>query len=488
MRSYTILVYPDLAYSELQRPAPPYSILFIADALRRVDVEVDVFDLRYDTPKDVLKAVATYNPEYVGISTMTGPQIANALAIATVIRQQAPETKLVWGGIHPTILPFQTLRHSLVDMVVRGDGERPYSQLVTGEESTKIHGLVFQQEGIVYDGGLAPFTDMSKVSTPWDLVDANRYIVRGRTSVVTSRGCPYRCAFCYNALLRPPWRGWSAEQCENEISQLVTLGAEDILFFDDAFFTDLNRVRKLLPYFQTENLSWTAELRIDKLTKDLARNIKQAGCKTLFFGGESGSTRILNLLSKGVTVRQMLRSARITHEAGLGADYSWMVGIPSETPEDRHDTISVIKTIRQINPDAEFSIKIYTPYPGTPLFKAAVNEGAQLPGTLTGWSKVSRYRASEYLHGRRGLETLALTSAVVGRHIFKEMNGLPMMFARSLADLRWRNEYFGLPWESIIYNMLSTTTEQSSGSRLSNILRRISEGFLRPDQEETFAR
>ena len=91
-------------------------------------------------------------------------------------------------------------------------------------------------------------------------------------------------------------------------------------------------------------------------------------------------------------------------------------------------------------------------------------------------------------HGRRGLETLALTSAVIGRHIFKEMNGLPMVFARGLADLRWRNEYFGLPWESFIYNLLSKTTEQSSGSRLSNLLRRISQGFLRPDQEETFAR
>jgi radical SAM superfamily enzyme YgiQ (UPF0313 family) len=488
MRPHTVLVYPDLAYSELQRPAPPYSILFIADTLRKADVEVDVFDLRYDTTESVLKTLDTYNPEYIGISTMTGPQIANALTIAKTIRQQSPETKLVWGGIHPTILPRQTLSHALVDIVVRGDGEYPFTRLVKGFDPLKIQGVMCGGIDSVHDGGLAPFTDMSDVNTPWDMVDAKRYVVSGRTSIVTSRGCPYRCAFCYNALLRPPWRGWSVEQCENELAQLVTLGAEDILFFDDAFFTDLDRVRGLLPYFKAENLSWTAELRVDRLTRTLAQEIKQSGCKSLFFGGESGSPRILKLLNKGVTVKQMLQSARITQETGLGADYSWMVGIPSETQDDRHDTISVIKAIQRLNPDAEFSIKIYTPYPGSPLFEAAVEQGLRMPESLRGWIEVSRYRASEYLQNRRSLETLALTSAVMGRQIFKGMHGLPMIFARSLATLRWRNEYFGLPWESFIYNILSRTAEQSSKGRLTSFLRRLSEGSFGSKKEETFAR
>jgi len=261
----TILVYPDLAYSGLHRPAPPFSVLFIADALHRSGVDVGVFDLRYDGVEEVARAAASYTPRYLGISVMTGPQIGSALEVARAVRRASPDTLLVWGGVHPTLLPAQTLRHPLVDLVVRGDGERAYTLLVGGEKWSRIAGLAFRRGGHIYDLGLAPPTDMEQVGIPWDLVDPRRYVERGRSSLVTSRGCPYRCAFCYNASVRQPWRGWSAERCAEELEAMAQMGAEDILFFDDAFFANQGRVRRLLPHLRRLGLTWTAEMRVGSL-------------------------------------------------------------------------------------------------------------------------------------------------------------------------------------------------------------------------------
>lgn len=484
----TILIYPDLAYSELQRPSPPYSVLFIANALKQVDIDVGVFDLRFDSTDDVLNAIASHTPEYIGISTMTGPQILNALAIASAIREVAPESQLVWGGIHPTILPHQTIHNPYVDLVIRGDGERAYTQLIQGTNWSRIRGLVVKQEGKIHDNGLAQPVDMSSVHIPWELIDPSRYIVRGRTSILTSRGCPYRCAFCYNSIFQQPWRGWTVKQCINELDQFIAYGAEDILFFDDAFFANMDRVHKLLQYFRSEKLVWTAEIRVDKLTRSLAQKFQRAGCQRLFFGAESGSSRMLRLLNKGITVSQILRSARIVHEANIDADYSWMVGIPTETSQDRHNTLVAVKAIQRINPAAEFVIKIYTPYPGTALYRLAIQDGAQMPQSLTGWSTSSRYRAPSHLPSARKLETIALISAIMGRKITRDMRGTIMSLLRSIAKLRWNYEFFDFPWESFIYRVISSFLEQHRTKKLSQATKSAAKSLFSLQSEETFAR
>jgi radical SAM superfamily enzyme YgiQ (UPF0313 family) len=287
-------------------------------------------------------------------------------------------------------------------------------------------------------------------------------------------------------MLRQPWRGWTAQECKKELDRLVAFGAEDLLFFDDAFFTNKARIRKLLPYFRRESLAWTAELRVDHVTPTLARDVKKAGCRALFFGAETGSPRLLQLLNKRITVRQLIRSSQIVKDAGIKADYSWMIGIPTESSKDRRKTIALIKAIQGINPTAEFVIKIFTPYPGTPLFEMALEEGATLPKTLTGWSTFSRYRGLHYLQHRRKLETCALTSALVGRQMLHSLQG-PLALARGFAQFRWKHEAFGLPLESVIFNTFSRILErrQKRGFRTTG---RTAQSFLTSEANDTFAR
>jgi anaerobic magnesium-protoporphyrin IX monomethyl ester cyclase len=137
----TILIYPQLEFANTQLATPPYSILFIADYLRKKNVDVEIFDLRFSSHSQLLNALAEDNINYIGISVMTGPQIHYALEISEIIKQEFKNIKIVWGGIHPTILPSQTLKVKLIDFVIRGEGEHSYYELINGKDPKKVKGL-----------------------------------------------------------------------------------------------------------------------------------------------------------------------------------------------------------------------------------------------------------------------------------------------------------------------------------------------------------
>ena len=134
----TILIYPQLEFAGTQVPTPPYSILFIADYLIKQNVNVKIFDLRFDSLHQVKNAISNNEPEYIGVSVMTGPQIYYALKICESIKKEFKKIKIVWGGIHSTILPTQTLQNKLIDFVIRGEGERSYYELVSGKKKVKL--------------------------------------------------------------------------------------------------------------------------------------------------------------------------------------------------------------------------------------------------------------------------------------------------------------------------------------------------------------
>ena len=111
----SILVYPQLEFAKAQIPTPPYSILFIADYLLSRKVDVEIYDLRFDRLSQVLDAISQYEPKFIGLSVMTGPQIQYALNTSESIKKEFKDIKIVWGGVHATILPTQTLRNKFVD-------------------------------------------------------------------------------------------------------------------------------------------------------------------------------------------------------------------------------------------------------------------------------------------------------------------------------------------------------------------------------------
>ncbi|TXT61870.1 MAG: putative enzyme [Promethearchaeota archaeon] len=452
----TVLVYPQLEFAGAQIPTPPYSILFIADYLLKRNIDVKVFDLRFDSYQEIKEYLSDNRVEYVGISAMTGPQIKFALFISHFLKTHFSTIKIVWGGIHATILPEQTLQNPFIDLVIRGEGEKPYFQLVSGKDWLEIKGLSYKVGKKIFhneDAEILTKSEINEQEIPWELINPQNYIQNGNFIIITSRGCPYRCSFCYNSIFNNMWRGWSAEKCIMELNKAIELSAQKITFYDDNFFANSKRVATLFQYFKEKKLIWKAELRVDQLNHSLAQKARDHGCEQLFFGAESGSQKVLDILNKEINVNDIIKSARITRNTGISADYSWMVGIPGETCTDVRKTLAVIKKIRKINPECEFSVKILFPYPKTVIYSHALNKGFNPPQTLSKWGDIRRERASDYLHHKNLLEMISITSAIVGKNIFTENNIPPLKILRFFADFRWQKELFSFGLENLFFKI-----------------------------------
>lgn len=467
----TILIYPRLEFQKAQTPTPPYSILFIADYLLRKNINVKIFDMRFNSPNQVINAISEDEPQYVGISVMTGPQIYYALMISKLIKSEFNKIQIVWGGIHPTILPTQTLQNKLIDFVIRGEGEKSYYELISGKNKSQINGLSLKKDKKIFhnsESNLLKSAELNELSIPWQLIDTKNYVENGNFNIITSRGCPYRCAFCYNALLNNVWRGWTVEKCMEELDKALDFGAKKITFYDDNFFANLKRIKSLFIYFKEKGIIWKAELRIDCLNFSLAKEAKDHGCRQMYFGAESGSQRILKILNKNIRIRDIIQSARITGKLGIVADYSWMIGIPGETGEDIKKTISLIKKVREINPKCEFSIKILFPYPKTMIYERALKMGFKPPSNLLDWAKISRERAPDYLRNKNLLEMISITSILVGRKVFDQINFPPIKLIKFFADLRWKNQVFGFGMENIFFKLFRNIIENAMSKKSSN--------------------
>jgi radical SAM superfamily enzyme YgiQ (UPF0313 family) len=452
----TILIYPQLEFAKVQTPTPPYSILFIADYLLKRNVDVKTFDLRFDSVSQVFDAISNNEPEFIGISVMTGPQIYYALKICESIKKEFNKIKIVWGGIHSTILPTQTLQNKLIDFVIRGEGERAYYELVSGKNLSQIKGLSLKKGNKIFhnpNSNLLTSSEINKLSIPWTLINPKRYIRNGNFNMITSRGCPFKCAFCYNTLFNNVWRGWAAEKCIQELDKCLDFGAKKITFYDDYFFANSKRIKILFDYFKEHNIRWKAELRVNRLDYSLAEEAKSHGCVQMYFGAESGSQRVLNILNKNISIKDIIQSAKFTKDTDLSADYSWMIGIPGETKTDVKKTITLIKKIKEINPKCEFSVKILFPYPKTVIYDFAKQIGFKPPSNLLDWSKVRRDQASSYLKNKNQIETISITSAIIGRKVFEEESIPIFKLIRFIANFRWNYEFFNVGFENFFFKI-----------------------------------
>jgi anaerobic magnesium-protoporphyrin IX monomethyl ester cyclase len=459
----TILIYPQIEFAKAQLATPPYSVLFIADYLKNKNLDVEVFDLRFDSPSQVLDAISENDVKFIGISVMTGPQIHYALKISEKIKQEFNGIKIVWGGIHPTILPTQTLKNKLIDFVIRGEGEHSYYELVKGRNPKEINGLSIKRINKIFhnpDSRVLSSSSLNQLRIPWELINPKNYIKNRSLNMITSRGCPFRCTFCYNSLFNNVWRGWTSEKCIQELEIALELGAKKINFYDDYFFANSERNESLFKYFKKRDITWKAEIRINHLNYSLARKAKDHGCSQLFFGAESGSQRILNLLGKNILIKDIIQSAKITRDIDIFADYSWMIGIPGEKWSDIKKTITLIKKIKSINKNSEFSIKILYPYPKTAIFKQAIAQGFNPPYNLVDWGEIRRERASNYLENRNLLELISITSAIVGKKIFKQ-DMIPILkLIRVPANFRWNHEIFTFGIENILFKVFRKLFEK----------------------------
>jgi anaerobic magnesium-protoporphyrin IX monomethyl ester cyclase len=482
-----VLIYPNAGQDVLGiNVGLPLSLLYVGTALRRAGFNVSILDERTtpNLPPLIKKALAA-NPLFVGISSMTGYQIRNGLAIAQSVRDLNPDIPIVWGGVHPTIHAVSTAQHNLVDIVVVGDGEETSVGLAgmleaNGDLST-VRGIVFEKDGRIVHTPERPKLDLDALPRPdYSLVDLNDYYTIGHISrtkqlqIVTSRGCPFHCGYCY--LLRPELRGYRALSATRVYAEIEYLrnehGIQSIFFYDDYFFGNRQRVVELVELIEQRPLGVQFEVscRIDFLAREsdaFLSRLRKAGFTELLIGVESGSDRILKMIQKGFTRQQVIEANRKLAKAAIGSKLSWMAGFPTETKEEFYETVDLMLRLTSENPYCSLTpLGIYTPYPGTDLYENCKKAfGAIFPETLDGWADYQWQKNNNIFLSKndfRLLTKLNVASRFFDPKLFQRFGQkrfrLPIMALYHtygwLIRQRVRKRFFGLMPEVTVLNFL----------------------------------
>ena len=434
----------------------PLGLLATASVLQQRGVRVQLIDQRKDPHwQRTLRTALERSPLYVGVSAMTGAQIAHGLAASRVVRQ-CGDTPIVWGGIHASLLPDQTAADPDVDIVVRGPGELAAvdlaSALEQGRALAEVEGITWQERGQVRRTDDRPFPDLDALPhLPLDRVDMGAYLDPDRSfPFCSSRGCPFRCAYCCNPTLsRSRWHAMSADRVIRELEEVRSRFRFDTLIFqDENFLVDRHRALEIARWIGGR-FRWYMQCRIDDVDRFDFAELRRWGLVEIQPGLESGSPRILERIHKDVTVEAIVEYNRELARVDIVSSYNFLMGIPGETMDDVEASVELALRLREENPRSEIAgFYTYSPYPGTELYELAIEEGFQPPQTLEGWSRMSRHhRATPWVaEGKDCFETLTLTSKFVDGRRFqrlfpdRRLTGLALGGLAALYRRRWRRQ------------------------------------------------
>ena len=461
-----LFIFPQTGVQNI-KPQAPLSFLTICPGLEGAGFEPLIIDTRVEENfKDKIKS-HLQDSLFVGLTTMTGHQIHYALELAKFIRQTDPNIKIVWGGIHPSLLAEESIANPCIDIIVKGEGEEAVIELATAlaesADLRKIKGLCYKDDsGQMVITEPRPLLDLETVKTPsWHLIDVSKYSEIG---VQAGRGCPWRCRFCYNIQYNERrWRSKSVDQIMEELWLLKKkFKVEQVTFYDDNFFSNKKRAGELAQRMVDEGIKikWSTTCRANYLANwDDAywELMKASGVHILFVGSESGSEKILEYIKKDITREHILGMARTTRKHGLRVHTSFMIGFPVEDADDRAQTFEIMDRIKEIDPKIYITTTcIYTPYPGNKMYEDAQEHGFKPPESLEGWSRFSFFECQlPWISNmdRRIFEDLAFITRFVFWHreikerYLKSYYYPFYYFLRGSALLRWKLRWFGFALE-----------------------------------------
>jgi len=345
-----LLVYPTVQVYQV----PPLGLMYIASILRKEGHEVVIVDGSGPMLEHRVMYAFQWKPEVVGI-TGTTLVCNHVIDVARFIKRARPETKIIVGGPHATVMPETFLESPDIDCVVRGEGEITMPEILRDGIAKKL-----------YDGKL--IEDMDSLPFPaWDLVD-KKYLSRKRSQIMSSRGCPFNCSFCQPTQRMIFGSKVRRRSASNVVSEMKVLkdkyGVKMFDFIDDTFTANAGWCLEFAEKVKPLKVRFTCSTRVDAVSEEIMMNLKGAGLYRATFGIESGSQKILSFYNKGVTVEQNYEAIAMCKKLGIQTRALLMVGSPNETAEDIEATKRFIKKSK---PDTMF-VAITTPMPKTRLW------------------------------------------------------------------------------------------------------------------------
>lgn len=376
----------------------PFSLLAIGATLKANDFNPVIIDERITPNYEKLLKNHIKDALFFGTTAMTGYQIKGAINASQAVRNIHPDIKIIWGGRHASLLPEQTVKDPLVDIVVRGQGELTAVEIAKLLKKRKpvenVLGTTLKIKKRVISNPSRPICEVSKLhGFDWDLIDIKNYINPETKALAyfSSFGCPARCGFCANS-----WsdRRWSSMQTDFILDDLQYLIAryhfKNIIFQDSNYFVNKTRAKNLAQGFLDRdfNVKWKASIRADQLWRfddDVLELFERSGLFSLFIGIESGSQRMLDQMNKDTNPEDAIKSITKASKFNFEIHASLMFALPNETIEDLKQTIEHVNELRKINPNIKIQTCFYSPYPCTPLNELAEKCGFVPPDNLRAW-------------------------------------------------------------------------------------------------------
>jgi anaerobic magnesium-protoporphyrin IX monomethyl ester cyclase len=369
---------------------PPLGLMYIAAALEKAGFQVQMLDnyLMNQSTEQVKAHVLKLQPAIVGI-TCGSATYKKCVETSQAIKQVLPNCKIVVGGWHASYMPDSLLETPEIDYVVMGEGEKAITELagfimkgdvagasgVAGVASRTAAGNVKNQPKFLSNMDEIPYP--ARHLLPLEKYDRTIEFLKAKPADIMSisRGCTFSCGFCETKKL---WgnicRQFSPQRVINEPNDLVAkYGTKGIYFINDNFtlrkketaeFCDLLVKSKL-------DLEWVCDTRVDLVNKEILEKMSSAGCKTIWFGVESGSQRVLEHINRHITLEQTENAFKMCRKAGIQVACSFMLGMPGETKED---LMASYRFAEKLNADwCQFNI--FIAYPDSPLYREMLETG-----------------------------------------------------------------------------------------------------------------
>lgn len=394
MKNKILLYYP-LVNKNRQIPNLPFSILNLERVLR--DLPVDVFLIDERVNANVKNIIDTYKNDwlFIGISAMIGYQMISGKDLSQYVKQNT-NAPVVWGGWFANVLPKIALQENFIDIVIFGQGEIAFRELVIAMLHNKtllsIKGIGYKENNKII---INPKTEIVDEKTfplvNFDTIDVNKIIeINGSFSdsnrsinYIATYGCPYNCSFCCLATI------WGQKTFNKNIDVII----EDIKMFvskykiskisfdDDHFFGNKSFVLRLVQRIIDENIhiQWEANAHITTFIKNYSieqiKLLKKAGCISIRFGAESGDQFVLDKINKKVTISDSFKVAEIMKIVDIKCVFYIMVAFPWNPNNDFNETLKMLGKLKIINTKLESGINFFYPLPATPLYEESKRYG-----------------------------------------------------------------------------------------------------------------
>jgi len=366
---------------------PPLGLLYLASSIKKfTDYDLEVLDsqplkLTYSQLENYLKGKFF---DVVGISVMTFTLI-DSHKTAKLTKKIMPKAKIILGGTHVHLFPCETINLESVDFALMGEAELSFVDFLKNFDNFshyhKIPGLVYKNDrGKITKNDFVPLNNLDEIPSPErELLNVKHYnslLSRGSlsTTIISSRGCPFKCAFCDRPLspITSHFRYRSTKNVVDEICECMELGIKDFIFYDDTFTVNRKRVLDICEEVIKRKLEirWDIRTRVDIVDEEMLKLLKKAGCVAIHYGVEAGNDKILKVIKKGYKIKKIKEIFKLTKKARIETLAYFMIGLPSENVEDIQDTFDLAK---ELKPDY-VHLTVFSPYPGTELYSLGLEK------------------------------------------------------------------------------------------------------------------